>query len=415
MKPSGNRAVAYVRVSTEEQVDGHSLQAQRREIERYASQHSLTLVRIYSDEGVSAHTDRIEKRPQLCALLGDAGRDAFDVVLVHTLDRWARNIRVQSEAFERLGRAGVGFVSLTENFDFTTASGRMMLTVMGGVSEFFSDQLGVHVLKAQRQRAEAGLPVGPVPFGYVTGPPGEPPNVDSAEAEAVRGAFASRAAGLSNGAIAAGLNGCGFRTRTGRLFTAHALKDLFNCRFYTGVVVFRDQVYPGRHEALVSGELFDRVQARRARRGPHRAVSDKPRGVLAGIIKCARHCTPSGGAGAAPCTGSGTGRSAKRTDDRSCRIRWTNRSPRSSDPSNSVRTGEPGSPRSRTNWTARAWANSVNSAGGWPGLRGRRLHSRGIRSPPRCIGRGDPVRGRLGTRRGRRNRDTPQRPPVAVE
>lgn len=288
MKPGPTRAVGYVRVSTEEQVDGHSLLAQRREIERYATQHGLTLVAFYADEGVSAHTDRIEKRPQLCALLGDSARGMFDVVLVHTLDRWARNIRVQSEAFERLGRAGVGFVSLTENFDFTTASGRMMLTVMGGVSEFFSDQLGVHVLKAQRQRAEAGLPVGPIPFGYVTGAGGEPPQVDAFEGQAVREAFASRAAGLSNGAIAARLNASGFRTRTGRLFTAHALKDLLNCRFYTGVVVFRDQAYPGQHEALVSGELFDQVQARRARRGPHRAASDKPRGVLAGIIKCAR-------------------------------------------------------------------------------------------------------------------------------
>ena len=288
MKPNTTRAVGYVRVSTEEQVDGHSLDAQRREIERYATQQGLTLVGMYADEGVSAHTDRIEKRPQLCALLGDAARGTFDVVIVHTLDRWARNIRVQSEAFERLGRASVGFVSLTENFDFTTASGRMMLTVMGGVSEFFSDQLGVHVLKAQRQRAEMGLPIGPIPFGYVTGPSGEPSLVEGTEAEAVREAFGARASGLSNGAIATTLNESGFRTRTGRLFTAHALKDLFNCRFYTGVVVFRDQVYPGRHEALVSGELFDRVQARRARRGPHRGTSDKPRGVLAGIIKCAR-------------------------------------------------------------------------------------------------------------------------------
>mgnify|MGYP003348088677 CR=1 FL=1 len=76
--------------------------------------------------------------------------------------------------------------------------------------------------------------------------------------------------------------------RTGRLFTAHALKDLFKCRFYTGVVVFRGQVYTGQHEALVSGELFERVQARSVRRGAHRATSDKPRGLLAGIIKCAR-------------------------------------------------------------------------------------------------------------------------------
>lgn len=288
MKAPVGRIVGYVRVSTEEQVDGHSLDAQRREIKQYADQHGLTLGGIYADEGVSAHTDRIEKRPQLSALLTDAGRGSFDAVVVHTIDRWARNIRVQTEALQRLGAAGVGFVSLTENIDFSTPSGKLMLTMIGGFSEFFSDQLAVHVLKSQRQRAESGLPVGPIPFGYVAGEPGKPPVVDPDEGEAVKDAFAARAAGQSNGAIAATLNQRGLRTKKGHLFTAHALKDLLNCRFYLGIVTFRGGEFLGQHEALIASDLFDRVQARRARRGPHRNVADKPRGVLAGIIKCAR-------------------------------------------------------------------------------------------------------------------------------
>ncbi len=288
MKPLGNRAVGYVRVSTEEQVDGHSLDAQRREIQRYAEQHGLTLVGIYADEGVSAHTDRIEKRPQLCALLDDASRHSFDAVIVHTIDRWARNIRVQTEALQRLGGANVGFVSITENIDFSTPSGKLMLTMIGGFSEFFSDQLAVHVLKSQRQRAEIGLPIGPIPFGYVATGSGAPPVIDEEEGQVVREAFAARAAGQSNGAIAAMLNTHGFRTKNRHLFTAHALKDIFNCRFYLGVVAFRDSEFPGQHEALIDPDLFARVQARRARRGPHHRVADKPRGLLAGIIKCAR-------------------------------------------------------------------------------------------------------------------------------
>ena len=288
MKPAVTRIVGYVRVSTEEQVDGRSLDAQRREIERYADQNGLTLVGIYADEGVSAHTDRIEKRPQLSALIADASRGSFDAVVVHTIDRWARNIRVQTDALQRLGKAGVGFISLTENIDFPTPSGKLMLTMIGGFSEFFSDQLAVHVVKSQRQRAESGLPVGPIPFGYVPSEAREAPIVDPEAGEAVREAFAARAAGQSNGAIAAMLNRDGFRTKKGHLFTAHAMKDLFNCRFYTGIVTFRGEEFPGQHEALISSEPFERLQARRVRRGPHRRVAGKPRGVLAGIIKCAR-------------------------------------------------------------------------------------------------------------------------------
>jgi len=67
---------------------------------------------------------------------------------------------------------------------------------------------------------------------------GRAPEIHEKEGSAVREAFAARAAGRSDGAIAAELNRRGLRTRTGQLFTAHALKDLFNCRFYLGVVTF---------------------------------------------------------------------------------------------------------------------------------------------------------------------------------
>ncbi len=288
MKAQGTRIAGYVRVSTEEQVDGHSLDAQRHQIERYAEQHSLTLVGIYADEGVSAHSDRIAKRPRLAALLDDAEHGAFDTVVVHTLDRWSRNIRVQGEALHRLGQAGVGFVSITENFDFSTPSGKMMLTMMGGVSEFFSDQLGVHVSKAFRQRAELGFPVGPVPFGYRSASAREVPTIVPEEADAVRGAFTARAAGQSNGQIAEALNRDGFRTRNGHLFTAYAMRDMFTCRFYTGVIVYRESVFAGRHEPLIAEDLYARVQTRHVQRGPHRAAVQRPRGLVAGILRCAR-------------------------------------------------------------------------------------------------------------------------------
>ena len=70
------------------------------------------------------------------------------------LDRWARNVGVQRQALQRLGDAKVSFASATEDFDFTSPDGRLFLTMIGGVAEFFSDKRGVHVSKSQRQRAE---------------------------------------------------------------------------------------------------------------------------------------------------------------------------------------------------------------------------------------------------------------------
>ena len=66
------RAVAYIRVSTEDQVDNWSLGAQRAEIARYCERQGFTLVREFADEGISARTDQIAKRPALQALLAAA-------------------------------------------------------------------------------------------------------------------------------------------------------------------------------------------------------------------------------------------------------------------------------------------------------------------------------------------------------
>ena len=205
------RAVAYIRVSTEDQVDNWSLGAQRAEIARYCERQGFTLVREFADEGISARTDQIAKRPALQALLAAAERREFDVAVVHSLDRWARNMSVGSTAIGRLDKAGVGLASVVENLDFTTPHGRLMRNVIGSFSEFFSDQLGGHVVKAQRERAEAGLPVGPPPFGYRR--EGTKAVRVEAESEAVREAFRMRANGYPYGAIAAMLNGRGHTTR----------------------------------------------------------------------------------------------------------------------------------------------------------------------------------------------------------
>lgn len=280
-----SRAAAYIRVSDPSQVETHSLDAQRADIQRWCTRHGHELVRVYSEDGLTARSERIDKRPQLVALLADAELGLFDIVVVHMIDRWARNVGVQRQALQRLGEARVGFMSVTEGFDFTTPAGKLMLTMLGGVAEFFSDQLALHVSKAQRYRADLGLPVGPVPFGYVTPDPGGVPQVEPREDEAVREVFLRRANGTSNGEIAASLGARGFRTRKGRRFTAHAVKDMLNTRFYCGVVTYQGEEHPGKHKAIVPEELY--LQARRQRRAFRRDVHGA-RGVLQGMISCLR-------------------------------------------------------------------------------------------------------------------------------
>lgn len=105
------------------------MDAQRKEIGRWSKQHGLDLIAIYAEEGRSAHTEKIHRRPQLARLLKDAEAGAFDIVVVHNIDRWSRNVGVQCKALQRLGDANVGFASVAEDIDFTTPAGRLLLTI----------------------------------------------------------------------------------------------------------------------------------------------------------------------------------------------------------------------------------------------------------------------------------------------
>ncbi len=119
-----SRAAVYHRVSSEEQVEGYSLDAQQRATTAYCQAHGWDLVREYRDEGKSARTDNLTKRPAFSRMIADAEYGRFDVIVVHKLDRFARNLRVQLETFGRLERAGVAFVSVSEQMDLTTLQGR---------------------------------------------------------------------------------------------------------------------------------------------------------------------------------------------------------------------------------------------------------------------------------------------------
>ena len=276
-------------MSTEDQTKGYSLDAQRSEIDRYCERKGYELVRIYADEGSSAHTDRLSKRPELTRLLNHAEQGEFDVVIVHTLDRWARNMRVHVEALQTLSDADVGFVSVTEDIDFSTPIGRVIISVLAAFAELFSAQLGAHVAKSVRQRAEEGFQNGSIPFGYRKDDESGIPCPVPEEAEAIRTAFVKRVAGETQGAIARWLNAQGFRTRRGMLFTGFSVRDMLSFRFYLGIVKLKDKEFPGKHEGIVARDLFERVHTRTVKRGPGRRTAGGPRGLLAGMIRCG-HC-----------------------------------------------------------------------------------------------------------------------------
>jgi len=130
------RAALYARVSTEEQVEGYSIDAQRRAFRELCTQKAWTPIAEYIEEGRSAHTEDISKRPVFKEAIEAALSHHYDVLVVHKIDRFSRKLKVTLDYFDKLHKAGVTFVSIGEQIDFSTPTGQVFLAMVGAFSQF---------------------------------------------------------------------------------------------------------------------------------------------------------------------------------------------------------------------------------------------------------------------------------------
>lgn len=299
----------YARVSTTDQLDGMSIEAQLKALHEWCQAHGFA-AREFVDAGKSAWTEDLRKRPAFLQMI-DAirAREVVGAAVTH-LDRFSRKVLVTLSVLGEFGKLGAGFVSL-ENaaFDFTRPADRLLLTVLGAFAEYYSAELSRKIRRGLATRASKGLSLGVLEFGYCNGaclecktkdPPcsnwgktGGAIIAHTNDAPAVPLAFESyRARDKSFNDVADMLNRAGYRSRTrnGRvLFNKHSIDEMLGNLSYTGVVDYQGKEIPGQHPALISRELFDEVQAIRAARRTQRLVSNKRHTIylLAGLLRCA--------------------------------------------------------------------------------------------------------------------------------
>jgi DNA invertase Pin-like site-specific DNA recombinase len=138
------RVAIYARVSTINH--GQDAGLQSGELREFAEARGWKLADEYVDHGVSGSTD---SRPELNRLMADAKRRRFDVVLVWKLDRFGRSLRHLVNALAEFESLGIAFVSLSDNLDLSTASGRLMFNIIGAMAEFERELI--------RERVKAGM------------------------------------------------------------------------------------------------------------------------------------------------------------------------------------------------------------------------------------------------------------------
>lgn len=285
------RAALYARVSTEEQLEGYSIDAQKRAFHTLCQGRGWIPHSEYIEAGRSAHTDDIRKRPVFKQAIDDALTGQYDVLVVHKIDRFARKLRVTLEYFDKLGKAGVGFVSIENQIDYSTPTGKFMLAMQGGLAELYSDNLSEECKKGWGERKAQGLYCGLLPFAAMKGEDGVPiPNRDTLPGLVM--AFELAAQGKSDREVAEALNSAGYRTagNQGRHpFSKDTVKGMLQNRFYLGELPHgNDGWLQGQHKPFIDEQLFAQAQEwrERNRKAPKNHPARASISSLTGIAYC---------------------------------------------------------------------------------------------------------------------------------
>lgn len=219
------RAIGYVRVSTEKQVDfGVSLEAQSAKIQAMAVVQSAELLDIIIDAGESAKSLH---RPGMARLLRMVDARGMDTVIIAKLDRLTRSVADLAELLKRLERRDVSLVSVADSLDTRSAAGRLVLNIMVSVSQWEREAIGERTRDAMRHKRGKGERVGTIPFGARLAGDGVLLEADETEQATIAHIQSLKANGLTMRGIAAELNRGGFTTRRGTAwrhqYVAHAL------------------------------------------------------------------------------------------------------------------------------------------------------------------------------------------------
>lgn len=293
------KARLYGRASTQEQAKtGYSLSAQMKRLEAFCVSQGWTIVGRYCDEGVSA---KDMNRPAFQKMLNEC--EANDVILVYKLDRLTRSVRDLDDMLRLFEKRNIYFYSITEHFDTTTATGRLMLRLIAEIAQWERETIAERSSLGIRERILKGKFHGShAPFGYMRVPSGEfkrgrellkvvpDPNTRHIVVEI----YEKYLSGYGVRYIAKWLNQLGIKTQKGGKWYDKAVIRVLTNPFYCGEIDVRKfkrskddpDTVPGDHEPIISKEMFEAVQRvmdSRKKIAPRYATGYYP---LSGIAHC---------------------------------------------------------------------------------------------------------------------------------
>jgi site-specific DNA recombinase len=226
------RGAAYARYSTDMQ-DADSIEAQLRDIEKFALQNGITIVKKYVDE---AYTGKTANRPEFLQMVEDSKRNHFDCIIVHKVDRFARDKYDSAIYKSQIKRNGIKIFyaaqPLTDN-----PEGHLMEGILESFAQYYSENLATEVMKGMKTKAlRAEFNGGYAPLGYkiVEGKY----VIDEYEAKAVKLIFELYSTGKTYDIIIEELNRQGYKTRFNAEFKRNSLNSILRNEKYMGLYTF---------------------------------------------------------------------------------------------------------------------------------------------------------------------------------
>ena len=272
--PAAARAALYIRVSTEEQaVHGLSIEAQREALDAWAGENRVQVVDHYIDAGISARKPA-SKRPELQRLLEDVRAGKIDLIVFTKLDRWFRNISEYYKVQEVLEAHRVDWKTIHEDYDTSTASGRLKINIMLSVAQDEADRTSERIKAVFDSKKERQEPcTGKVPTGYrIEGKKVvKDPETEAAVSCFFESFLATRSIEQARRAAEA---------QCGVLFTYYLSRLMLTKEAYYG----RFEGVDGMCPSYITKEQYDEICANR-RRAERRTSGDRVY-LFAGILFC---------------------------------------------------------------------------------------------------------------------------------
>lgn len=257
------RTAIYIRVSTQKQADeGFSLEAQQERLEAYCKAQGwlVDAADIYIDAGASGKsTDRAQFNQMVKA--AEAGE--INRIVSMKLDRLARNTKDFLALVEKLDAVGCGLVLVKESFDTSTPHGKFALTMFAAMAELEVSTIQERTMSGRRQKASNGGSNGKrCPHGYRFAEGAYV--VDTDHCGLIADIFNMFLSGDSMSKIATRLNDEGHTTAKGKKWYTSTVRYILNNGFYAGLVQYENSEVAGKHEAIISVEMYNKATSRLA-------------------------------------------------------------------------------------------------------------------------------------------------------